>query len=209
MHKYKLFLDFDKEEAWLRGLSTQGWALVGKNGSGSYRFARTDGKEYLYRIDYRTFKSQSDYQDYLALFDDAGWRHVGGTKHSGEQYFVELGGGADHDIFSDGGDRTARYRKRIRLLGAVFLAYLALLFSLIASGSIDVASFFNPATFYYTPGLWERAGASFWFGFLFETPFAIMRGYWWVIIAAILAAYAFYLIANWRLAMRERKTAGS
>lgn len=44
MHKFKFFLDFDKEEACLRELSMQGWAFVGKDGLGGYQFAPTDGR---------------------------------------------------------------------------------------------------------------------------------------------------------------------
>lgn len=49
-----------------------------------------------------------------------------------------------------------------------------------------------PREWYLTPGLWELKGISFWWAFLFETPFALMRGIGWLIpIAAMLICVGF------------------
>ncbi len=207
LRKTKCFLDFDKEEAWLRNMSIHGWALVQKSGAGNYAFTATSGCEYVYRIDYRTFKTQTDYQDYLALFSDAGWGHVCGSKNSGIQYFVAMNETADHEIFSDGKTRAARYRARATAWGAIFVAYLANLIVLGSTGKLDPSTVLNPASFYFTPGLWESTGGDFWFSFLFETPFALMRGYWWLLFLPLLTISAFYLIASWKLNKRDEEKA--
>jgi len=33
-----------------------------------------------YKIDYRIFKDKKEFDNYIALFEDAGWKHVYGTK---------------------------------------------------------------------------------------------------------------------------------
>lgn len=51
---------------------------------------------------------------------------------------------------------------------------------------------FNPVNWYLTPGLWDREGSSFWFAFLFETPFALMRGlavYFFILIILLCGVY--------------------
>ncbi len=58
-------------------------------------------------------------------------------------------------------------------LAAVFLPLLA---GLLASGAINIQAFLNPKLLYQTPGLWEKTAADFWRAFLFETPFAVLRG---------------------------------
>jgi len=43
-----------------------------------------------YKIDYRIFKDKKEFDNYIALFEDAGWKHVYGTKNSGNQYFLPM-----------------------------------------------------------------------------------------------------------------------
>ena len=49
---------------------------------------------------------------------------------------------------------------------------------------------FSPNLWYYTPGLWERTGVGFWFGFLFETPFIFLRSSWWLLLVMLLFGYS-------------------
>lgn len=45
-----------------------------------------------------------------------------------------------------------------------------------------------------TPGLWEKAGSDFWLSFLFETPFALMRGFLWLIFPVNIMLFLYYAI---------------
>jgi len=55
-----------------------------------YTFAPAPPQTATIRIDYRTFNDQISFADYLALFEDSGWRHLAGTRRSGTQYFLRL-----------------------------------------------------------------------------------------------------------------------
>lgn len=202
MHKIKHFINLDKEEAWLRSMSTQGWDFSRRDLFG-YWFYRSDQGERIYRIDYRNFKSKSDYTDYLALFQDAGWEHVEGSTWSGYQYFASREGSADAEIFSDEATRAARYRRIAETWSSAFVVYLALFIIFIAQGSIDFEALANPAKLYLTPGLWASEGARFWFAFLFETPFALGRGFWWLVLPAFLLVSGCYLFRAWTLGNRS------
>lgn len=52
--------------------------------------------------------------------------------------------------------------------------------------------FTDPKALYYTPGLWEKTGAAFWTAFLFETPFALGRGFAWLLFPLLIGLYLIF-----------------
>jgi hypothetical protein len=44
------------------------------------------------------------------------------------------------------------------------------------NNTVNIGAIINPRELYFTPGLWDKQGAAFLGSFLFETPFALMRG---------------------------------
>jgi hypothetical protein len=193
----KFFLDFEKEEHWLNEMALSGYELIGK--SVGYRFQKVNPQDMNIKMDYRTFKKQSDFEDYKALFEDSGWQHISGTKRSGLQYFKKVKETASDDIFSDGVSKASRYKRLSEMYITLAFLYVPLFIALITSGSIDVSSFLNPKLLYYTPGLWEETGASFWRAFLFETPFAVMRALtWWLFPVTIVLFLIVALKAKWK-----------
>ena len=191
MQKFKLFLRFDREEKWLEHMAKQGWMLFGK--SLFYDFRPVTPGEKTIRIDYREFKSAKDFSDYCALFEDSGWQHIAGTKSSGAQYFLKIKDDSTEDIFSDVLSRAGRYK---RLSGAWFST--AVLFApFLTVSKINAGTLFAPREWYLTPGLWELEGFSFWRAFLFETPFALMRGVSWLMpVFALLLCIGFAVKAS-------------
>lgn len=185
MKKIKFFANYTKEEAWLNKMASQGWHLIKYNDI-THEFAPGEPSTVNYRIDYRTFKNREAYEEYLMLFADSGWRHVSGTRSSGAQYFVTASEDTGADIFSDNASRLGRTKRMLQNWVTVMLPIWVVLF-LTNNHSADFSTMFNPKELYYTPGLWERTGFDFWFGFLFETPFALMRGYAWAIPVIMLA----------------------
>lgn len=192
MYKYKFFLDFEKEEKWLNQMAKQGYDLTGK--SLGYRFHKATPKDTVIRIDYRTFKRKEDFEDYRMLFRDSGWEHVAGTKSSGTQYFRKVEGDDEEDIFSDIPSRAVRYKKLSHMSLTLAITYLPILIALVNTKAIDVSVLLNPKLLYYTPGLWEETGISFWWAFLFETPFAIMRGFSWLFLLVLVILYFVYAV---------------
>lgn len=202
MFKLKSFLDLDKEEAWLSDLSAEGWYLSKRNSFGGYTFFQADQGRLTYRIDYREFKRNDDYLDYLALFDDAGWIHVAGTRWSGNQYFVPKDMDASKELFSDNASKAARYRRIASYWISLALIYMVFFVSAAVSGAIDIEAMLNPAELYYTPGLWQKEGLDFVRAFLFETPFALGRGFFWLAFPLFFAFCLYYILKTRSLAKK-------
>jgi len=192
MRKFRFYIDFEKEEKWLNKMAKQGWELCGK--SFIYEFRKVEPNNTTIKIDYRTFENNRDYEDYLALFKDSGWEHIAGSKYSGTQYFKTVDENGDADIFSDAPSKAARYRRLSNMYLITAISYLPVLIALITTKAIDVSWFLNPKLLYYTPGLWERTGADFWKGFLFETPFAVMRGFALMFFPLLILFYLAFVI---------------
>lgn len=182
MKKFRFFVQFEKEEKWLEHMASLGWMLSGKNLLYHFQKCIPEGK--TIRIDYREMKSKKDFSDYCTLFEDSGWKHIAGTKSSGAQYFLKIKDTGTEDIFSDTLSRAGRYK---RLSEAWMSCAILFMPSFAAWGNrINLYTFSSPKDWYYTPGLWQLQGARFWFAFLFETPFAVLRAVGWLIpIAAM------------------------
>ncbi len=183
MKKYRFYLDLENEEKWLTEMAKQGLGLSRKTVFG-YEFRQIPPQDTVIRIDYRNFNTPADFENYRMLFKDSGWEHIAGTKSSGIQYFQRISKKGETEIFSDASSKAARYRRLSSLWLSLALAYVPLLISLIYSGIVDPSAFLNPKLLYYTPGLWDMTEQSFLNAFLFETPFAIIRGLSWFIFPA-------------------------
>lgn len=192
MKKFKPFFNLEKEEKWLNKMLQQGWALSRK--PFSYEFVKMNDKNGIIKIDYRTFKSKKDWEDYILLFQDSGWKHIVGDRSSGKQYFIQADKNASADIFSDQLSRAERYKRMANVWISLAASYLILAFALYQTNTIDIESVLNPRSFYLTPGLWEMTGSSFWKAFLFETPFALGRGFAWLIFPILVVLYIVFAI---------------
>ncbi|HEY4391385.1 MAG TPA: DUF2812 domain-containing protein [Paenibacillus sp.] len=190
MRKYKFFTDFDREEQWLNEMARSGYLLVNK--AYSYEFTEGSPEDANYRIDYRTFKKRQDFEDYRTLFEDSGWKHIAGTKSSGAQYFKQVKEQGDEDIFSDVDSKAARYKRLSEMWMSLAGCFIPLFAVLISTGAINITAFVKPKLLYYTPGLWEMNGSHFWRAFLFETPFALLRGFSWVILPIFILVYMIF-----------------
>lgn len=205
MIRYKWFFDFAKEEQWLTKMAADGFAVTAVNGYGRYTFQNCKPSKFDYRIDYRRFRKNEDFLDYCTLFEDSGWKHIGGTKSSGTQYFVKVLPGASADIFSDTASRSGRYKRLSEMWLHLFIAFLPIAVALFMTGEINPLAFVNPRALYYTPHLWSRTGVDFWRAFLFETPFAVGRGYLWLFIPVCLLLYFYFFYRAYALYRRNIK----
>lgn len=187
MIKYKFFTNFEKEEKWLNEMAQQGYRFVGK--SMGYKFVPAEPEGAIIKIDFRKFAKKDDFEDYLALFEDSGWEHVSGTRSSGYQYFRKIDDKGDEDIFSDADSKAARYKRLSEMCLSVAYSFVPILAVFYSTDLIDPTVFANPKSLYLTPGLWQKTGTEFWRAFLFETPFALFRGFLWVTIPAMIIMY--------------------
>lgn len=206
MRKLKFFLSFEKEEGWLDRMAQGGQEFTGRDLLGFYCFRSGQPEQVVHRIDYRTFKRRADFQDYRALFHDSGWRHIAGTKNSGAQYFKKSRDGAKEDIFSDQVSRAGRYKRMSSLSLTMAIVFFPIVISLLVNDSINVKAMFAPKLLYLTPGLWEKTGSEFWSAFLFETPFALLRGYSWLLLPLMIALYLFFALRAYIVYKRQMHT---
>jgi hypothetical protein len=102
----------EMEERWLERMSRLGWHLTCPGFF--YRFEKGTPAETVYRLDFQT-AGRGDLKEYLALFKDAGWTHVGrfGSWH----YFRTTAGcGPVPEIHTDPESKMAKYRRLLGLL---------------------------------------------------------------------------------------------
>jgi len=189
MKKFKILRDFDQEEKYLNGMAEQGYIFKKHSILGFYHFEPGQPQNLSYKIDYRIFKDRKDYENYIALFEDAGWKHVYGTKNSGNQYFLPISKKAGTDIFSDRISAAGRYKTlySICLVNVVcFVCYLSVVL-LSSHGGISKIAFL-------TPGLWERTGKDFWSAFFFELPFVLFRIVPLIFLAVVAAFHGYWAL---------------
>ena len=137
---------------------------------------------------------KKDLEDYLLLFEDSGWTHLAGDKSSGRQYFMKEDSNANDDIFSDQRSKAERYKRMADVWLNLAISYIPIAVTLYLTKFADFGSILNPKSLYLTPGLWELTGLSFWKAFLFETPFALGRGFAWSIFPVLIILYIIFAI---------------
>jgi len=178
-------------------MAARGWML--KKHSILYTFEFAPPEQANIKMDYRHFKRQQDFVEYRTLMEDSGWRHIAGSKNSGNQYFMQTAKNGTDDIFSDGTSRAGRYKRLSEMMSYGFVVFLPFVLIAISKGTLRLDAFINPRALYYAPGLWELSGFDFWRNFLFETPFALMRGFSWSISLLLLISYVFLAIKSWAI----------
>lgn len=196
MVKTKFFTEnIGKTEKWIEQFLVQGYRLKRVDAAwGSFRFEKLPEGERgrQVKMDYRTFQKQTDFNDYVALFEDSGWKHIGGTRTSGMQYFERKDEEAEVDIFSDTISKAERYKRISYKWLGLAAAYFPLLVALYCTGIAHLPILTNWKSLYLTPGLWEETGMKFLGKFLFETPFAIMRGFSSGLLLLLVILYFFF-----------------
>ena len=112
-----------KEAAWLRKMSNQGWHLV-KASLGKYHFEKGEPGDFVYQFDF-SMKSTKDEAEYLKIFREAGWEFInrlGGWYYFRKPYLE----GELNEIYSDRESLKQKYRK---LLFFLFLTGFPLIYN--------------------------------------------------------------------------------
>lgn len=58
---------------------------------------------------------------------------------------------------------------------------------------------------YLTPGLWERTGVDFWGGFLFETPFVVLRTFPYILFLPFTVLFGYWTYKAHQLYKKDIK----
>jgi hypothetical protein len=123
----------EKEEAWLRSMAQQGWHFKSVSAPGNYTFEEGPAADYVYRLDY--FTDRKDRANYLQLFEDAGWAHLG--EMNGWQYFRQKAvDGRLPEIYTDNASKAQKYQ-RIMLLLVILLPLLLNAVVLVGRGATN------------------------------------------------------------------------
>jgi hypothetical protein len=105
----------DRQEQWLCEQSQQGRHLAVLRWPSRYAFMAGEPRSYVYRLDWRE-ASRRELPDYLLLFADAGWEHVGSL--AGWQYFRRpTTEEPAPEIFTDMDSKIAKYERMIFAAG--------------------------------------------------------------------------------------------
>ena len=105
----------DREEAWLSEMSARGWHLAAMGWPSRYIFVAGEPRRDIYRLDWQD-ASRKEMSNYVQLFQDAGWEHVG--SRSGWQVFRRPDEhGQAPEIFTDVDSKIAKYERMIFAMG--------------------------------------------------------------------------------------------
>ena len=100
--------DDEKEEAYLRNMALDGWHFQSVTFPGYYTFEEGDPRNDFYRLDF--LSNYKDKDNYLQLFEDAGWSHVG--EYGSWQYFRKTAlEGKTLEIFTDNESKIKKYSR--------------------------------------------------------------------------------------------------
>ncbi|MDP2843729.1 MAG: DUF2812 domain-containing protein [Anaerolineaceae bacterium] len=104
----------EKEEKWLEQMAADGWKLISV-APYVYKFQRSEPERIIFRLDYKNTLDK-DYQEYLSLFEDAGWELF--TTFANWQYFkIKPENNEVPEIYNSGKAKAQKYRRL--LLGIV------------------------------------------------------------------------------------------
>lgn len=178
MKKFRIFLSLKKEEEWINSIQEEGYKLVSVNSVvPMYTFEKLSTKEMFIpyvRLDFREKSmKKTNYEDYVTLFSDSGWKLIKGSRSGGAQYFQQKRPDVSRGIFSDKDSQESAKRRYVKY--GYSCGFLFLLCSYSFSRNTSWTQIINFKSWYLTPNIWNLKGGSFWYAFLFETPFALLR----------------------------------
>jgi hypothetical protein len=124
--KFKWFWAWDdeKEEDYLREMALDGWHFQSVTFPGFYTFEKGMPRNDFYRLDFLV--NHRDKENYLQLFKDAGWSHVG--EYGSWQYFRKTAvEGETPEIFTDNDSKVKKYGRVMTFLIIFLPIYIVLL----------------------------------------------------------------------------------
>ena len=115
----KVFMDFEKEAAWLNNLSAKGLALVDYSWC-RYALAECAPGEYLYHIELlKNLPSHPESQQYIRFMEETGAEHV--ASYFRWVYFRKKAADGPFELFSDRSGLIAHYRRVAAFFGSVLI----------------------------------------------------------------------------------------
>lgn len=147
MKKFKWYFDKDKEEEWLNGMCSKGWAMT-KFFLGVYTFVPCEPQAYTYQIDMPVTAGKlglwgEGKQEYLAFMEAVGAEHV--CSWGFWTFFRKETAQGDFQMYTDAESRIWLYQRIRRLFLAVGLYDLSV-------SALDTYNFWNDAKSFLMAG---------------------------------------------------------
>ncbi|MFD2630371.1 DUF2812 domain-containing protein [Oceanobacillus kapialis] len=119
--KFRLFLasGLEKEEQWLTEMSAKGLHMK-KYKLGFYTFEEDPNKAFVYQIDFQRLATE----DYMQLYEDAGWEHVNHSIHLFHYFRTEASNDSVTKIYSDYESVRESYKGMMRFYLILFALLL-------------------------------------------------------------------------------------
>ncbi len=115
----------NQEETWLGQMAQQGLHLKQAHSMAKYDFIKGDPQHFVYRLDFQDALKRKNTDEYLRIFADAGWEHLGAKR--GWQYFRKaVKSGEEPEIFTDTESKIQKYNRYLTYLGMTYPAFLVL-----------------------------------------------------------------------------------
>lgn len=111
MKKIRFFLNFKKEEEFLDKMAAKGFVLEKYTGISRYHFKEDKPRNLKYKVTFNDFLSKREEQEYINLFEAAGWSFVTRGRLSQNFYFVRDIDVEGEDLYPDGDFNEERYKK--------------------------------------------------------------------------------------------------
>jgi len=167
MKRFRLFIDIDKEEAYLNKMAKQGYSLKEVKDFGPYVFQKDAKAQASYKIDIREKMTDDQYQDYLAMFEDFGWHKVSGHKDSKRQYFLPVKDQVDQSMFSTKESATERYKIMRSIYASSAITFMILYAAIYKDSKLSDA--------WFSDHVFNLEGGEFWKTFFTELPLVALK----------------------------------
>ena len=126
IHKWFWVWNLEEEKAFLEEKAREGLILESVS-LGSYSFNESNPQDLIYQMDFKGFDRKISEEEYLQIYEDAGWTLVG--RLGGWYYFSqESSQKGDLLIFNDNASKASIYK---RILAFLFLTGFPLYYQLI------------------------------------------------------------------------------
>ncbi|PFI79450.1 DUF2812 domain-containing protein [Bacillus cereus] len=120
--------NLEKEEAFLRKMHQQGWALQKYNLM--YTFQKTEPKDVIYKADFRLVyrDSKEQQQEYFEIYEMSGWKRV--TSFTRWNYFCKEVEEVNElpDIYSDKETKIQKFVELIQFVAIMFVMLIPVLY---------------------------------------------------------------------------------
>ena len=125
MRKSKVFLDFEKEQAWLNEMAEAGYSLIERSFF-EYKFESCEKGKYIYRVEKLAQTPKEDKQSYIQFLEDLGIELV--CQQFGWAYFRQEKNSNVYEIYSDVNSKVSHYKRASLVCGGMaFLSFCILM----------------------------------------------------------------------------------